>query len=321
MITTLILGFIYALLALGVYLTFRILNFPDLTVDGSFTTGAAVSASLIVAGVDPYLATLVAFAAGALAGVVTGLLHTKGNINGLLAGILTMIALWSVNLRIMNNAANVSLLREETVVSPLRDANLLTSWVTVGIFAALALLFKFVIDWFLKTNLGVSILATGDNEEMIRSFGVNTDNRKILTLAISNGLVAVSGALIAQYQAFADITLGIGMILIGLASVIVGEALIGRRYIWVATLAAVLGAVIYRLVIYYAMAIGLNPNDMKFTTAVLVVLALLLPQASFMQNWRAKKLRAQAKEELDREQLAELAGVGVQPGSDDQEAK
>ncbi|MDV2975650.1 ABC transporter permease [Glutamicibacter sp. HZAU] len=277
MITAVELGLIYAIMALGVYLTFRILDFPDLTVDGSFTTGAAVASVGIVNGMNPWLATVLAFFAGMVAGVITGLLHTKGKIDGLLAGILTMIALYSVNLRIMGKA-NTPLLGEETLISPMRAAGILGSAASVAILFGVCLVFVAAIVWFLHTELGMAMRATGDNQEMIRSFGVSTDNQKILGLALSNGLVALSGAVIAQYQGFADIGMGIGLILIGLASVIVGQAIFTQRFIWLAAIAVVFGAVIYRLVIQLALSAGLEVNDMKLISAVLVVVALLLPK-------------------------------------------
>ncbi|WP_461635251.1 ABC transporter permease [Glutamicibacter soli] len=277
MITAVELGLIYAIMALGVYLTFRILDFPDLTVDGSFTTGAAVAAVSIVNGVNPWLATLLAFLAGMAAGAVTGLLHTKGKIDGLLAGILTMIALYSINLRIMGKA-NTPLLGEETLISPMRAAGILGSWTSIGIFFLVSLVLVAAVVWFLHTEMGMAMRATGDNQEMIRSFGVSTDNQKILGLALSNGLVGASGAVVAQYQGFADVGMGIGVILIGLASVIVGQAILTQRYIWLAALAVVIGAVLYRLVIQLALVAGLEVNDMKLISAVLVVIALLLPK-------------------------------------------
>ncbi|UPO76680.1 MULTISPECIES: ABC transporter permease [Arthrobacter] len=277
MITAVELGLIYAVMALGVYLTFRILDFPDLTVDGSFTTGAAVAAVMIINGAPPLAATAAAFGAGLLAGCVTGLLHTKGKINGLLAGILTMIALYSINLRIMGKA-NLPLLREDTLISPLRENGYLGGVVAIAIFALLAIGVKLFLDWFLHTDLGLAMQATGDNQEMIRSFGVSTDRMKILGLAISNGFVALCGALIAQYQGFADIGMGIGLILVGLASVIIGQAVFGSRIIVISTLAVILGSIVYRLVIALALQVGFNPSDMKLISAVLVVVALVLPQ-------------------------------------------
>ncbi len=277
MVTAVELGLIYAVMAIGVYLTFRILDFPDLTVDGSFTTGAAVAAVGIINGMPPLLATVLAFFSGMVAGLVTGLLHTKGNINGLLAGILTQIGLYSINLRIMGKA-NLPLLRETTLISPLREAGLTGTWVSVGIFLSTAVAILLVVIWFLHTDVGLAMRATGDNPDMIRSFGVNTDNQKLLGLALSNGLVALSGALVAQFQGFADIGMGIGLIVAGLASVIIGQAVLGRSGIAIAASAAVVGSVMYRVVIQLALMAGLNPNDMKLISAVLVVLALVLPQ-------------------------------------------
>lgn len=271
------LGLIYAIMALGVYLTFRILDFPDLTVDGSFTTGAAVASISIINGVNPFIATVFAFFIGAIAGVITGLLHTKGKIDGLLAGILTMIALYSINLRIMGKA-NLPLLGETTVLSFLRENQLLGTWTSIGLMFVGCLVAVAVIVWFLRTDVGLAMRATGDNEEMIRSLGVNTDNQKILGLALSNGLVGISGAVIAQFQGFADIGMGIGVILIGLASVIVGQAIFGQKFIWIAAIAVVFGSVAYRLVIQLALEAGLEVNDMKLISAVLVVIALLLPR-------------------------------------------
>ncbi len=288
MLSALDLGLIYGLMALGVYLTFRVLDFPDLTVDGSFTTGAAVTASLIIAGQSPWLATAAGAAAGAVAGLVTGLLHTKGNINPLLAGILTQIALYSINLRIMGRA-NLPLLRTDTLLSGLRDDRVLGTWVSIGIFALVVLAFMLALDWFLNTDLGLALQATGDNERMIRAQGVSTDNTKILGLALSNALVALAGGLIAQYQGFADIGMGIGLIVAGLASVIIGQAIIpGRRFIF-ATLAVVVGSVVYRIVIQLALTAGADPNDMKLISALLVIAALLLPRLGVFRRLRARR--------------------------------
>lgn len=282
------LGLIYGVMALGVYLTFRVLNFPDLTVDGSFTTGAAIAAAMITSGQNPIVATLAATGGGLVAGTITGLLHTKGRIDGLLAGILTMIALWSVNLRIMDGA-NLSLLREQTVMSPLRDAGWIgQTWFGALVFLAGVMILKLVVDWFLSTDLGLAIQATGNNKQMIGSLGADTDRTTILTLALSNGLVGLCGALVAQYQGFADISMGIGLILVGLASVILGQAIIGQRFIFLASLAVVAGAVIYRIIIFVALK-GLDPQDMKLVTAALVVVALLLPRWGVFRrlpSWR-----------------------------------
>lgn len=277
MIGALEVGLLYGVMAIGVYLTFRVLNFADLTVDGSFTTGAATAAVGLVQGWNPIVATLAGFGTGFLAGIVTGLLHTKGKIDGLLSGILTMIALWSVNLRIMDGA-NVPLLRTDTLFTPLRDAGVMGSWTAVAIFAAALVALSAVMYWFLSTDMGLSLRATGDNGPMITSFGVSTDFTKIFTLALSNGFVGMCGGLVAQYQGFADVSMGIGLILIGLASVIMGQAILGQKHLFVAILAVVVGAVLYRLIIFAALKVGLNPNDMRAVTAVLVIVALLIPR-------------------------------------------
>ena len=277
MIPALELGLIYGVMALGVYLTFRVLDFADLTVDGSFTTGAGTAAVLILGGVNPFVATAAGFAAGFLAGIITGLLHTKGGIDGLLAGILTQIGLWSINLRIMGGA-NLPLLRSDTAFTPLKDAGLLHSWAGVGLLTGSVVVLALAVYWFLTTDLGLAIRATGDNGQMITSFGVSTDATKILTLALSNGLVGMSGALVAQFQGFADISMGIGLIVVGLASVIVGQAIVGQRALLQAILAVVIGAIAYRMIIFFALQVGLNPNDMKLVSAVLVIAALLLPK-------------------------------------------
>ncbi|OFT66948.1 ABC transporter permease [Corynebacterium sp. HMSC05D03] len=283
MIGALELGLIYAVMAVGVYLTFRVLDFPDLTVDGSFTTGAATAGVLITNGVNPFAASLAGFGTGFVAGCITGLLHTKGRIDGLLAGILTMIGLWSINLRIMGSA-NVPLLTQDSVFTPL-DA-VMGTWAGVGLLAVGSVLLCLLIVWFLSTDLGLSLRATGDNQQMITSFGVSTDFTKILTLALSNGLVGLCGALIAQYQGFADISMGIGLILVGLASVILGQAVLPQSRLWMAVVAVALGSVIYRLIIFAALQVGLNPNDMKLITALLVIVALLVPRMTRVRGKR-----------------------------------
>jgi len=303
-------GVIYALMALGVYLSFRILDFPDLTVDGSFVTGASVAAILIVGGTNPIVATIAAVIAGFLAGCITGLLHTKGKINPLLSGILMMIALYSINLRIMGKS-NVPLLQEETIMTQITNlwqslkfdemAGVLLSsvglsnfvpktWGILFIMTLLALLIKGMIDWFLKTDIGLAIRATGDNETMIRSFSADTDLLKVLGLGISNGLVALSGALIAQYNGFSDVGMGIGMIIIGLASVIIGEAVFGAKTIIRATLAVIGGAILYRIIITLALRVEfLETGDMKLITAFIVVSALVFPRLIDQQRERQKK--------------------------------
>jgi putative ABC transport system permease protein len=273
------LGLLYALMALGVYITFRILDFPDLTVDGSFATGGAIAAILISNGTSPWLACLAALGGGLIAGVCTGLLHTKGKINGLLSGILMMIALYSVNMRIMGKP-NVSLLGVETMFTVVHPLVLMP---------ILVIVVKLLIDGFLHTDMGMALRATGDNSRMIRSLGANTDNTTILGLSLSNGLVALSGALITQQSGFADISMGIGMIVIGLASVIIGEAIFGAATVFRATLAVLLGSIIYRIVIAIALQVEwLDASDLKLITAIIVIIALVLP--SVQRTWRQKNL-------------------------------
>lgn len=287
---TIQLGLLYAFMSLGVYITFRILKFPDLTVDGSFTTGGGIAAVMIVHGYEPWLAVACAFAGGLAAGACTGLLHTKGKINGLLSGILMMIALYSINYRIMG-MPNVSLFRIDTIfpnAQALAKNPLLEDIVFICVIAAV-LLVKLLLDWFFHTNLGLAIRATGDNDRMIRSFGMNTDTTKIIGISLSNGLVALSGALIAQNYGYADLYMGVGMIVIGLASVIIGEAIIGARSVFFATLAAALGSVIYRIVYDLALRVKwLEASDTKLITAVIVIIALIVP--AFQKNWRNSKL-------------------------------
>ncbi|AKF96188.1 ABC transporter permease [Brevibacillus halotolerans] len=276
-------GLLFAVMVLGVFLTFRILNFPDLTVDGSFAMGGAIAATLIVDGMNPFVATALAMAGGAIAGVSTGILTTKGKINGLLAGILTMIALYSINLRIMGKKSNVPLLREETLYTKAQAVSIFdfqiygVSLASSIVFLIMVLIVKLIMDWFLHTDLGLDIRATGDNDRMIRSFGANTDTTTIIGLALSNALVAASGALVAQYQGFADVGMGIGMIVIGLASVIIGEVLFGTKSIMRLTLAVILGSIVYRLVIAFALRQGFLASDMKLITAIIVIIALILP--------------------------------------------
>ncbi|NLZ44692.1 MAG: ABC transporter permease [Clostridia bacterium] len=269
-------GLVFGLLAMGVYLTFRIIDFPDLTVEGSFPLGASVTAVLIINGANPFLATFFAFIAGILAGMITGIINTKLRIAGLLAGILTMTSLYSINLRIMGRA-NIPLLREKTILTILKDWGLPERYISLIAFALIVLLVKLILDYFLYSEIGMAIRATGDSPVMIESLGVNTDNIKILGLGLANGLTALSGALTCQYQGFADVGMGIGMIVIGLASVIIGEVVIRTSKIIYATLGVVVGSIIYRLAIAVALQLGFAPTDLKVVTAVLVILALGAP--------------------------------------------
>jgi putative ABC transport system permease protein len=274
-------GLVFGLVALGVYLSFRVLSFPDLTVDGSFPLGAATAATLIVADVDPFLATLIAALAGACAGLVTAFLNLRFNILHLLASILTMFALYSINLRIMGKP-NVGLLNDPTVLTPFEGlglANLYLRPIAVGVVALVAagLLIR-----FLRSDYGLAMRATGANPRMARAQGVDTKRMTYVGMALSNALVALAGALFAQTNGFADATGGAGTIVVGLAAVIVGEALFGTRSVAVWVIGCVVGSVLYRLAVAFALnidALGLSSSDLNLVTAVLVAVALILPGA------------------------------------------
>jgi putative tryptophan/tyrosine transport system permease protein len=293
LIGALSLGIILSLVAFGVFISFRIFAFPDITADGSTTLGAALAAALLVKGINPLLATAAGFAGGFLAGAVTGTLATKFKINGLLAGILVMTGLYSVNLHIMGKS-NVPLIGRSTLASYAEglgtrvlgrggSLNVLGWEVSVldASFVAMAFLSSVLVGLllyaFLQTNLGSAMRATGDNDQMIRALGVNHENMIVLGLAVSNGLIALGGALLAQYQGFADVQMGIGMVVWGLASVIIGEALVATRQTGMSIVGAVMGSVLFRLLVAIALRLGLNPNDLKLMTAVFVFAALILP--------------------------------------------
>ena len=290
-ISTIAQGLLWALLALGVFITFRILDVADLTVEGSFPMGAAISAVLITMGVNPWLTVVIAGIGGMIAGAVTGWIHTKLKIPALLAGILTMIALYSVNLHIMGKA-NISLLRMDTVYSAIHSMGISNAVALTIIGVVVTVVVGLFLFWFFGTELGTSIRATGVNPQMIRAQGVNTDSMIVLGLLLSNGFVAVSGALIAQSQGFADIGMGVGTIVIGLASVIIGEVLFasssivrklfGNSSFVLSLVAVVFGSIIYRIVIAAVLYLGMPPNDLKLFTAILVALALSLP------TWQGK---------------------------------
>lgn len=274
-------GLVFALMVLGVYLTFRVLDFPDLTVDGSLPLGAAVSAALIIGGVDPFLSLLGALLAGALAGCATALLATKLRIMSLLASIITMTALYSINLRIMGRP-NLPLLGQPTIFDAFPPAAMPRHLLIPLVFLVIALAWKLILDWFLHTQVGMALRATGDNPQMIRAQGVNTDTMIILGVSLSNALVALAGGLVAQSQGFADVGMGIGTIVAGLASVILGESLLGARTVARQTLSALCGSIVYRLTIALALStefgfLRLTPSDLNLITAVLVVICLTVP--------------------------------------------
>ncbi len=274
------LGLVYAFVAIGVYLAFRVLDFPDLTVDGSFPLGAAVAAVLIIAGLNPWLAAAVAMVAGAVAGLVTAMLNVRFRILNLLASILTMIALFSVNLRVMGKP-NVALINADTMISPFFGLGLRDFYVR-PLFVGILVVIAVVLVWrFLESDAGLSMRATGANARMARAQGVNTNRQIYLGIALSNALVALGGALFAQTNGFADVTSGVGTIVVGLAAVIIGETLFGARGILMALIGCVLGSILYRIAIQLALSsdvLGLQASDLNFVTALLVTVALVLPR-------------------------------------------
>ena len=268
-------GIIWGIMAVGVYLTFKVLDLADLTVDGSFGTGGAVLVVCTIAGMNIWLAMLLAFLAGCIAGLVTGILHTKFGIPAILAGILTQLALYSVNLRIMSGRANVALNIDEYGI--LVSLRYIPKSILVG--GAFALVIIGLLYWFFGTELGAGVRATGCTEAMARANGINTGFNKVLGLVLSNGIVALSGGLLAQYQGFADINMGRGAIVIGLAAVIIGDVIFGKLFknFALRLLAAVLGGVIYYIVIQLVLQMGLNANDLKLFSALVVALFLGVP--------------------------------------------
>ena len=285
-------GMIWGIMAIGVYITYKILDLADLTVDGTLGTGGAVLVVLTTNGTNIYLALLIAFIAGCLAGLATGILHTKFGIPAILAGILTQLALYSINLRIMSGRANVTISWRnfDLIVS----SNMLQIWRTILVAGIFVVVIIAVLYWFFGTEMGHSIRATGSNQNMARANGINTDTRKIIGLVISNGLVAISGGLLAQFSGSADINMGRGAIVIGLAAVIIGEVIFGKIFknFALKLLAAVFGSVIYYIVIALVLKLGLDANDLKLFSAIVVALFLGAP------HWKSKiaNKRLKAKE-------------------------
>ena len=256
---------IFAIMVLGVYISFRILNFPDMTVDGTFPLGAAISAKLLTLGVNPYLTLLVALVAGAAAGAITGLIHVKLKVKDLLAGILVMTALYSVNLRVMGKS-NIPLFEEDNIFN--------TEYSMMITIVVLILISKFLLDYLLKTKFGFALKALGDNENLIVSLGLNEEKYKIYGLMIANAFVAFSGAVLAQYQGFADVGMGTGIIVIGLASIIIGDTLFGKRRRLAGTTIVIIGSILYRGVIAVTLSMGMDASDLKLITSVIVIVIL-----------------------------------------------
>ncbi|ANZ56197.1 ABC transporter permease [Lactobacillus helveticus] len=280
-------GLLWGVLALGLFLTFRILNFPDMTVEGTFPFGAAICVSALVHGVDPMLATILAFLGGMLTGLVTGLLYTKGKIPVLLAGILTMTGVYSINLQILGKA-NVGLLNKATLLNGKLLQKLPANFPTIVIGLLAAILIILLLALFLNTDLGQSFIATGDNENMARSLGINTDNMKILGLMISNGLIGLAGGLLAQNGGYADVNMGIGTMVIGLAAIIIGEVAYGDLSLTARLIAVVIGSIIYRLILLLVLQLGFSTNDFKLISAIILAICMMLPL--FEKKFHTRKL-------------------------------
>jgi putative ABC transport system permease protein len=275
-------GLLYGIMALGVFITFRILDFPDLSVDGTFPLGAAIMGISVVNGVPLFLALLLAFAGGLAAGAVTATIHNKLGVPNLLAGILTMTMLWSVNIRVLGNRANLPLLRQETILSQvveLLSPVMASVWAVLLFFLVVSLLIKFGLDLFFHTDLGLTLGAMGDNQQMVVSQGVNPEWPKLIGVGLSNGLVALSGAFAAQYQGFSDVNMGQGIVVAGLASVMIGEFLLRSNRIGLLTLRVLLGSIVFRGIMYlgryYGYYINLTPNDLRLLTGLLIILSLI----------------------------------------------
>jgi putative ABC transport system permease protein len=287
-------GVLWGIMAIGVFITFRVLNFPDMTVDGSFALGGAISATLISGGMQPLLSLAIAIIAGGAAGAVTGIFHTKLRIPGILSGILSMLALYSINIRVMGGRPNIPLIG---IITLMRQAEEIfglsrTSAAPLVIGLVFSVLSIIVLYWFFGTELGSCIRATGDNEKMVRALGVDTDSMKLLGLTIANALVSFSGALVAQSQGFADVQMGVGTIVIGLASIIIGEVFFGHfRSFWVKLIAVLVGSIFYRIIIAVVLQLGLRSTDLKLLTALIVVAALSLPVLKAKDSHGMQKIR------------------------------
>jgi putative tryptophan/tyrosine transport system permease protein len=295
------LGFLYAFVAIGIYFTFRLLNFPDITVDGSFTTGASIAAVLIISGVNPFFALVLAFLAGAIAGALTGIIHATLNINSLLAGILVMTGLYSVNLHIMGRS-NIPLLNNPgfmTFFDSFNPGINTELWLSMCLAIVMAF-FWTIISLFLKTDFGLTLRMTGDNPIMTAATGVNVTTMKIVGVSVANGFVALSGGLVAQYQGFADIGMGIGTVVIGLASVIIGESLFKKNSVYLKILSAIIGSLIFRFLIAFALYAGMDPIDLKLLTAFFVLITLLLSKAFSSSESKLAKSTARIVEILNK---------------------
>ena len=286
LITAISQGLLWSLMAIGVYLTYRILHIADLTAEGSFPLGAAISSSLIVQGFNTFVATAIAATSGLASGLITGLLYTKFKIPALISGILTMTALYSINLRVMGRA-NISLLGQSTIFTALENLGIGNNLIPVIVGFVVVTVIIFILFLFFRTEIGYVLRATGDNEQMSRAQGVDTDNMKVLGIMIANSLIAFSGALVAQSNGFADISMGIGTIVIGLASVTIGEVMFGSLSLAKRLMCVVLGSIVYRMIIALAINLNMNPNDLRLVTAVILAVVLTAPSLKTKLNKRA----------------------------------
>ncbi|MDY6969904.1 MAG: ABC transporter permease [Spirochaetota bacterium] len=287
-------GLIYSIMVLGVFITFRILDFPDLTVDGSFPLGAAIMAVLIINGFNLWAALFISFLGGVLSGIITALIHNKLKVPHLLAGILTMTMLYSINIRVLQNRANLPLLNQNTILSWVSSIfnsafpSLPQEYGILIFLLIITIIIKFMLDIFFRTDLGLTLTAMGNNQQMIITQGVNPEIMKIIGVGLSNGLVALSGAFAAQYQGFADVNLGQGIIISGLASVMIGEFLIKSNRISILTLRALLGSIVYKGIMYlgryYGYYINMTPNDLKLITGLLIILSLILTKVKMKKQ-------------------------------------
>ena len=280
-------GLLWGILALGLFLTFRILNFPDMTVEGTFPFGAAICISALVHGVNPIIATILSFLGGMLTGLITGLLYTKGKIPVLLAGILTMTGIYSVNLRILGKA-NVGLLNKATLLNEKFLQRLPDNFPTIVVGLLFAIFIILLLALFLNTDLGQAFIATGDNEKMAQSLGINTDNMKILGLMLSNSLIGLAGGLLGQNGGYADVNMGIGAMVIGLAAIIIGEVVYGNLSLTARLIAVVIGSIIYRLILLLVLQLGFSTNDFKLISAIILAICMMLPL--FEKKFHTRKL-------------------------------
>ena len=280
-------GLLWGILALGLFLTFRILNFPDMTVEGTFPFGAAICISALVHGVNPIIATILSFLGGMLTGLITGLLYTKGKIPVLLAGILTMTGIYSVNLRILGKA-NVGLLNKATLLNEKFLQRLPDNFPTIVVGLLFAIFIILLLALFLNTDLGQAFIATGDNEKMAQSLGINTDNMKILGLMLSNGLIGLAGGLLGQNGGYADVNMGIGTMVIGLAAIIIGEVVYDNLSLTARLIAVVIGSIIYRLILLLVLQLGFSTNDFKLISAIILPICMMLPL--FEKKFHTRKL-------------------------------